>query len=60
MRQSIRHGTFTSARVLIKISKDCIIHWNTKIKPSSWTAMAGKIFARSRLSKSNAVKLVKR
>jgi transposase len=36
-RQSIRRGTFTSVKVLIKTIRDYIAHWNTDAQPFVWT-----------------------
>lgn len=36
-RQSIRRGTFTSVKVLVKQIRDYITHWNTHAKPFEWT-----------------------
>src|SRR3979411_2092003 len=37
-RQSIRRGTFSSVKVLIKKIRDYIKHWNTTTQPVAWTA----------------------
>ncbi|WP_167441547.1 IS630 family transposase [Amycolatopsis vastitatis] len=57
-RQSIRRGTFTSVKVLIKQIRDYITHWNTTAKPFTWTATADEILAKVRLVQSNIKKLV--
>ena len=45
-RQSIRRGTFTSVKVLIKRIRDYITHWNADAKPFVWTATADEILAK--------------
>lgn len=57
-RQSIRRGTFTSVKVLIKQIRDYITHWNTNPKPFVWTATAEEILAKVRLVQANIKKLV--
>ncbi len=57
-RQSIRRGTFTSVKVLIKQIRDYITHWNTNPKPFTWTATADEILAKVRLVQTNIKKLV--
>jgi transposase len=57
-RQSIRRGTFTSVKVLIKQIRDYIDHWNTNPKPFTWTATAEEILAKVRLVQTNIKKLV--
>ncbi|QWF86055.1 IS630 family transposase ISMsm5 [Amycolatopsis sp. CA-230715] len=57
-RQSIRRGTFTSVKVLIKQIRDYITHWNTTAKPFTWTATADEILAKVRLVQTNLKKLV--
>jgi transposase len=57
-RQSIRRGTFTSVKVLIKQIRDYITHWNTNPKPFVWTATAQDILAKVRLVQANIKKLV--
>lgn len=57
-RQSIRRGTFTSVKVLIKQIRDYITHWNTDPKPFVWTATAQEILAKVRLVQTNIKKLV--
>jgi hypothetical protein len=42
-RQSIRRGTFTSVKVLIKQIRDYIAAWNTDPRPFAWTATADEI-----------------
>jgi transposase len=48
-RQSIRRGTFTSLRVLIKTIESYIENWNRGAKPFVWTATPGEIIARVRI-----------
>ncbi|WP_329059341.1 IS630 family transposase [Amycolatopsis sp. NBC_01480] len=57
-RQSIRRGTFTSVKVLIKQIRDYIIHWNTDATPFTWTATTEDILAKVRLVQANIKKLV--
>lgn len=57
-RQSIRRGTFTSVKVLIKQIRDYITHWNSDAKPFIWTATAEEILAKIRLVQTNIKKLV--
>jgi transposase len=57
-RQSIRRGTFTSVKVLIKQISDYIDHWNTAAKPFTWTATADEILAKVRTVQTNIKKLV--
>jgi transposase len=57
-RQSIRRGTFTSVKVLIKQIRDYITHWNTSPTPFVWTATADEILAKVRLVQTNIKKLV--
>jgi transposase len=57
-RQSIRRGTFTSVKVLIKQIRDYITHWNTCATPFTWTATADEILAKVRLVEANIKKLV--
>jgi transposase len=57
-RQSIRRGTFTSVKVLIKQIRDYITHWNSTAKPFAWTATADEILAKVRLVQTNIKKLV--
>ncbi|QWF79513.1 IS630 family transposase [Amycolatopsis sp. CA-230715] len=57
-RQSIRRGTFTSVKVLIKQIRDYITHWNTTATPFTWTATADEILAKVRLVQTNIKKLV--
>jgi transposase len=57
-RQSIRRGTFSSVKALIKQIRDYIAHWNTSAKPFVWTATADEILAKVRLVQSNIKKLV--
>jgi transposase len=57
-RQSIRRGTFTSVKVLIKQIRDYITHWNTNPTPFVWTATAEEILAKVRLVQTSIKKLV--
>jgi transposase len=57
-RQSIRRGTFSSVKTLIKQIRDYITHWNTSAKPFVWTATADEILAKVRLVEANIKKLV--
>jgi transposase len=57
-RQSIRRGTFSSVKVLIKQIRDYITHWNTSAKPFAWTATTDEILAKVRLVEANIKKLV--
>jgi transposase len=57
-RQSIRRGTFSSVKVLIKQIRDYITHWNTSAKPFVWTATTDEILAKVRLVETNIKKLV--
>lgn len=57
-RQSIRRGTFSSVKVLIKQIRDYIDHWNTCPEPFVWTATADEILAKVRLVQTNIKKLV--
>jgi transposase len=57
-RQSIRRGTFSSVKALIKQIRDYISHWNANAKPFSWTATADEILAKVRLVEANIKKLV--
>lgn len=57
-RQSIRRGTFSSVKVLIKQIRDYITHWNTSATPFSWTATADEILTKVRLVEVNIKKLV--
>jgi transposase len=57
-RQSIRRGTFSSVKVLIKQIRDYITHWNTSATPFVWTATANEILAKVRLVETNIKKLV--
>jgi transposase len=56
--QSIRRGTFTSVKVLIKQIRDYITHWNTDAKPFAWIATAEEILAKVRLVQTSIKKLV--
>jgi transposase len=57
-RQSIRRGTFSSVKVLIKQIRDYITHWNTRATPFAWTATADEILTKVRLVEANIKKLV--
>jgi transposase len=57
-RQSIRRGTFTSVKVLVKQIRDYIAHWNTNPKPFVWTATAEEILAKVRFVQTSIKKLV--
>jgi transposase len=57
-RQSIRRGTFSSVKVLIKQIRDYIAHWNANPEPFVWTATADEILAKVRLVQTNIKKLV--
>lgn len=57
-RQSIRRGTFSSVKVLIKQIRDYIKHWNANPKPFVWTSTADEIFAKVQLVQANIKKLV--
>ena len=57
-RQSIRRGTFSSVRVLIKQIQDYIKKWNTNAKPFTWTATADEILAKVQVVQTNIKKLV--
>jgi transposase len=57
-RQSIRRGTVSSVKVLIKQIRDYITHWNSSAKPFVWTATANEILAKVRLVEANIKKLV--
>jgi transposase len=57
-RQSIRRGTFSSVKVLIKQIRDYITHWNTNPKPFVWTATADEILTKVRLVQASIKKLV--
>jgi hypothetical protein len=55
-RQSIRRGTFSSVRVLIKQILDYIAHWSSNAEPFVWPATADEILAKVRLVQSNVKK----
>lgn len=57
-RQSIRRGTFSSVKVLVKQIRDYIAHWNTCSEPFTWTATANAILAKVQLVQANIKKLV--
>ncbi|OXM59029.1 transposase, partial [Amycolatopsis vastitatis] len=57
-RQTIRRGTFTSVKVLVKQIRDYIAHWNVDAAPFTWTATADEILAKVRVTQTNIRKLV--
>ena len=57
-RQSIRRGTFSSVKVLVKQIRDYIAHWNTNPRPFAWTATADEILAKVRIVQTNTKKLI--
>jgi len=57
-KQSIRRGTFSSVSALINQIRAYIEHWNTRAEPFVWTASAGEILAKVRLTQANVKKLV--
>jgi transposase len=57
-RQSIRRGTFSSVKVLVKQIRDFIAHWNSNAEPFIWTATADEILAKVRLVQANVKKLL--
>jgi hypothetical protein len=57
-RQAIRRGTFTSVKVLIKIIRDYIEHWNADAQPFAWTATTDEILAKVALTQTNIRRLV--
>ncbi|MDT3447034.1 transposase, partial [Pseudofrankia sp. BMG5.37] len=57
-RQSIRRGTFSSVKVLIKQIQDYIAYWNADAEPFVWTATADEILAKVKLVQTNIKKLV--
>ena len=57
-RQSIRRGTFSSVKVLVKQIRDYIAHWNSNAEPFVWTATADEILAKVRLVQANIKKLL--
>ena len=57
-RQSIRRGTFSSVKVLVKQIRDYIAHWNSNAEPFIWTATADEILAKVRLVQANVKKLM--
>jgi transposase len=57
-RQSIRRGTFSSVRVLVRQIHDYIDSWNANAKPFTWTATANEILAKVRLVQARVKKLV--
>ncbi|GEL19203.1 transposase [Pseudonocardia asaccharolytica] len=48
-RQSIRRGSFSSVKVLVRQIRDYIEQWNANPKPFEWTATAGEILAKVQL-----------
>jgi transposase len=57
-KQSIRRGTFSSVKVLIKQIRDYIEHWNSTAEPFVWMATAGEILAKVKLVETSVKKLV--
>jgi transposase len=57
-RQSIRRGTFSIVKVLIKQIRDYMTHWNASAKPFIWTATADEILTKVRLVEAHIKKLV--
>ncbi len=57
-RQSIRRGTFSSVKVLVKQIRDYIARWNSTATPFVWAATAEEILAKVRLVQVNIKKLV--
>lgn len=57
-RQSIRRGTFSSVKVLIKQIRDYITSWNSNPRPFTWTATADQILAKVQIVQANIKKLV--
>ena len=57
-RQSIRRGTFSSVRALIKQIRDYIAQWNVNATPFTWTATADEILAKVQVVQTNLKKLV--
>jgi len=57
-RQSIRRGTFSSVKVLVKQIRDYIAHWNSNAKPFAWTATADEILGKVRIVQANIKKLL--
>ncbi len=57
-RQSIRRGTFSSVKVLIKQIQNYITHWNADAEPFVWTATADEILAKVKMVQTNIKKLV--
>ena len=57
-RQSIRRGTFSSVKVLIKQIREYMTHWNASAKPFIWTATADEILTKVRLVEAHIKKLV--
>ncbi len=57
-RQSIRRGTFTSVKVLVKWARDHIARWNTTPESFSWTTATDETLATVRIVQANTKKLV--
>ncbi|MCM3923529.1 IS630 family transposase [Frankia sp. AiPs1] len=57
-RQAIRRGTFSSIHALTRQIRDYITHWNSHPEPFTWTATAGEILAKVRLTQTSIRKLV--
>ena len=57
-RQSIRRGTFTSVKVLVKQIRDYIDALERQPQAVRWTATADEILAKVRLVQTNIKKLV--
>lgn len=57
-RQSIRRGTFTSVKVLIRQIRDYIVHWNSGARPFVWAATADEILAKVRIVQTSIRRLV--
>jgi hypothetical protein len=57
-KRSIRRGAFSSVSALINQIRAYIEHWNTHAEPFVWSATAGEILAKVRLTQANVKKLV--
>jgi transposase len=57
-RQSIRRGTFTSVRTLIRRITDYINTWNVDPQPFAWVATADEILAKVKVVEANVRKLI--
>ncbi|MFE3955850.1 DUF6301 family protein [Nocardia sp. NPDC059091] len=57
-RQSIRRGTFTSVKMLVKQIRDYVARWNVDVAPFTWTATADEILAKVALTQTTVRKLV--